>query len=65
MREKLSTNEILKRFPTLNPNTLDYLIRNKIISVIQRGKGIERIYTLDFLVDIETWLSKRNHGGEK
>jgi len=55
----ITCKEILSKYPTLKPSTLDYLIRNQIVRVIQRGKSLFRIYTQDSISDIEAWLKKR------
>jgi len=55
----MTCSDILKIYPTLKPSTLDYLIRNRIVRVIQRGKSLFRIYTQDSITDIEAWLKKR------
>lgn len=63
MQQKLNTKEILSRYPSLKSSTLDYLIRDKIVNVEQKGKGIERIFSQSSVVEIDKWLSKRG-GGE-
>ena len=55
----MTCNDILNKYPTLKLSTLDYLVRNRIIRVTQRGRSIPRIYTQESLTDIETWLRKR------
>ncbi|MDA3861509.1 MAG: hypothetical protein PF445_09805 [Melioribacteraceae bacterium] len=62
MQSTFSTKEILSKYPSLKSSTLDYLVRDKIVSVLQKGKGIERKYTEVSVVEIEIWLSKREGG---
>ena len=57
--KKMTYEDILARYPSLKPSTLDYLVRNRIVRAIQRGRSLPRIYTQESLEDIESWLRKR------
>ena len=59
LNQKLFTcKEVYAKFPQINSNTLDYLVRNKIVKVIQRGKGIDRLFSEESISQITFWLIK-------
>ena len=62
LKRNLTTQEILKLYPTLKPSTLDYLIRNGVVTVFKYGKGIPRSFTEGSLTEIENWLQKMGRG---
>lgn len=57
-KQFLTINDLLKLFPTLKAYDLDYLVRNRIIPCVQRGKGYPRKFTSEAVKIIEARLKK-------
>jgi len=54
-----TTQQLLELFPELKPSTIDYLVRDRIISAKRRGRGLTRLYDEECLSKIRQFLNKR------
>jgi len=54
-----TTQQLLELFPELKSSTIDYLVRDKIISAKRRGRGLTRLYDEECLSKIQSFLDKR------
>jgi len=54
MSNELTTNQLCKA-TGLKPYTIDYLVRNDIITCIKNGKGRQRLFPQKVIDEIKIW----------
>lgn len=52
--------DIKKRFPSLKPSRLDYLVREGLVECRCNGQGRPRLYPLQALDQIQAYLDRIN-----
>ena len=51
----ITSDDIMRELPWVKPSTIDYLVRDRIINSIRRGRGKPRYFSPNVIDKIKDW----------